>query len=216
MISELQKILLSWSQTHQISFPWRNPSQKWHGLIAEILLQRTRAENVIPVFHDFVSRFPDPSTLAEASLKDIETVIRPLGLRWRSALLKQLGETIVLNNNILPLTREELCRLPGVGVYVASAFLCFHADVREIIIDSNIVRFIGRLEDYSVNNDTRRRKWIFNYVDALTPERGFKEFNYALLDFTRRVCSVKPDCARCPIGEKFCLYRRRILRSENT
>jgi len=65
-VEEIRKILLQWGKEHYKDYPWRQPDQLWHGLVAEILLQRTKAKNVIPVYEMFIKRFPTPENLAEA------------------------------------------------------------------------------------------------------------------------------------------------------
>jgi adenine-specific DNA glycosylase len=43
--------------------------------VAELLLQRTRAEQVVPVYLNFIRVFPNPASLAQTSISDIEKVI---------------------------------------------------------------------------------------------------------------------------------------------
>jgi A/G-specific adenine glycosylase len=42
--------LIRWGQSNFADFPWRNPHKKWYCLVAEIMLQRTKAEQVVPVY----------------------------------------------------------------------------------------------------------------------------------------------------------------------
>ncbi|KXK18276.1 MAG: helix-turn-helix domain-containing protein [Chloroflexi bacterium OLB15] len=208
---QIQTILAGWGKQHFRPFPWRTPLKEWHGLIAEILLQRTRAANVIPVYQIFIQRFPLPQQLGMASVEEIENIIRPLGLHWRAPLLKKLGQKLSENDGCVPHDEQALNSLPGVGAYVTAAFLSLHAGVRSIIIDSNIVRFVGRLSDCLVDGETRRKKWLIAYVEALTPLNDINVFNYALLDFTMEVCTTIPKCDICPLGERYCAYRKRNI-----
>ncbi len=211
MIEQIQTILLDWGKLHFQEFPWRNPAQQWHGLIAELLLQRTRAKNVIPVYLDFIRQFPEPALLTLATVEAIEKVIYPLGLRWRAPLLKALGEALVKNGNKVPENKTDLLNLPGVGPYAAAAYLSFHEEKRCSIIDANIVRLVGRLTGCPIDAETRRKKWLIEYIEALTPHHSVRNFNYALLDFTMEICSLSPKCDLCPLGAKYCTFRRRIL-----
>jgi A/G-specific adenine glycosylase len=212
-IEDIRKILLEWGKAHYKEYAWRMPDQLWHGLIAEILLQRTRANNVIPVYETFIRHFPTPEKLAEASVEDIEAIIYPLGLRWRAPLLKKLGESLVQTHGEIPRSYEKLLELPGVGPYVASAWLVFHGGGRSVIIDANVVRWLCRLVDQPMNGETRRKKWLIALAEKMTPAENNKEYNYAVLDFTMEVCGLIPGCAECPIGANFCLYRRKNVPS---
>src|SRR5687767_4816605 len=93
-ILKIRKIVLRWGKANFKDFPWRKPNKRWHALLAEVLLQRTRVASVVPVYEQFVSKYPEPSDLAKASLEEIEKLIYTLGLRWRVPFIKQLGGTL--------------------------------------------------------------------------------------------------------------------------
>ena len=119
-----------------------------------------RAEQVAVVYDRFRVRFATPAALAEAPLCDIQEAIGSLGLRWRARFLSALGQKVTELGGVLPADRNRLLTLPGVGRYVASAFLSFHAGVRACIIDSNVVRFYGRYFSFSTDSETRRTYFI--------------------------------------------------------
>ena len=197
--SELQSRLILWASKNTIDFPWRKKISQFHALIVEILLQRTRAEQVIPVFNEFRKTFPDARALAKSRITSIRRVIRPLGLIWRAEFIKALGKQIERSAGSIPDNYVTLLTLPGVGPYVASAYLSLHREIRQPIIDSNIVRLYCRLLGYQYDGETRRKKWISEFAEFMTPKESFREFNYSLLDFTRKVCAPKPLCLNCPV-----------------
>lgn len=205
-VQEIQHALNLWGKANYQDFPWRDPGELWHGLIAEILLQRTRASNVIPVYENFILTFPTPESLARATVKEIEQVIYSLGLRWRAPLLKALGERLAQIGEI-PTTLDELIQLPAIGPYVAAAWLSFHGGGRGVLIDANVVRWICRMIGREYDGETRRKKWLIELADRLTPEHNVKDFNYAILDLTMTVCVPgTPHCDECPIGSGLCVY----------
>lgn len=206
-IDEVRNLILQWGKAHYKAYPWRVPDQAWHGLIAEILLQRTKAKNVVPVYEQFISRFKTVEELAHTSVEAIEDVIYPLGLRWRAPLIKKLAESLLQLDGEVPRSYSELLKLPGVGTYVASAWFGFHGHGRSVIIDTNVVRWICRLVDQPMNGETRRKKWLIQLAEKLTPEDNCKEYNYAVLDFSMDICTSVPKCYRCPLSEQYCLYR---------
>lgn len=197
-----RKTIIKWGRNHFRDFPWRAETIPFYCLIAEILLQRTRAEQVVPVFLQFKAKFPDTNSLCNATEEEIFNVIKPLGLAWRSRFLKYLACEIKKG---IPEDITRLVRLPGVGPYAAGAFLSLHRGKRAIIIDSNIVRFYGRYFGFETNDETRRTSMIKDLAEILTPVRLFKEYNYALLDFCALVCMPKPAHEICPIRRK-CSY----------
>lgn len=205
LIERIQTILLRWGRQNYQEFPWRSARDPYAGLVAEVLLQRTRADAVPAVYEEFMRRFPNPAHLARASEEEIARVMYPLGLRWRVPLLSALGKRLVELGRI-PRDYEQLRALPGVGPYTAAAWLSFHGRGRGVLIDSNVVRWICRLlarED--CNAETRRRRWLREFTERVTPHRAVKAFNYALLDFTMNVCVPgRPRCEVCPLAAQLC------------
>ena len=213
-IRQIRTIVRRWGRDHFQHYPWRYPVHLWHGLIAEILLQRTKAKNVVPVYETLIRTFVTPADLGNASVEHIESIIYPLGLKWRARLIKQLGESLSRVSGTPPDTLKDLLELPAVGPYAAAAYLSFHARKRGTIIDANVVRWLCRLVDRPMDGETRREKWLIALADSFTPQRNTREYNYALLDFTMLICTTRPKCEECPLGARYCAFRRRTLSHE--
>jgi A/G-specific adenine glycosylase len=170
------------------------------------MLQRTRADQVVPIFTSFTSRFP---TIRSLSLEEeeLDTMLSPLGLNWRIKKLKELLSEI-LKLKTVPKDYEELLALPGVGDYAASALLSFHLDTRRPLIDSNTVRLYGRFFGFSTDTETRRKRWFIDFVEKITPVQCFADYNYAVLDFSRSICKKGPLCTECIININCNYYNR--------
>ncbi|MGQ9923335.1 MAG: A/G-specific adenine glycosylase [Armatimonadota bacterium] len=173
--------------------------------MAEVLLQRTRASAVTPVYTELIERFPDPASLAAAGEEELASLFRPLGLAWRIPLLRQLASCLAERGGRVPLSFDELRTLPLVGDYVAAAYLSLHAGHRAVLIDANVVRWLCRLTGRPYGGETRRKLWLRELAESVTPRQQVREFNYALLDFTMDVCAVRPACNRCPL-RRICEY----------
>jgi len=200
-----------WGRKNYKQFPWRNPEQNWHALLAEVLLQRTRASSVVNVYQQFVFAFSVPSKLGRAPIGRIEKLLYPLGLRWRAPFIKRLGKALDERGGNPPESLTELISLPGVGPYAAAAYLGFHTDARAVIIDANVVRFLCRLIGYQYNGETRRKRWLLEFADKITPNKNVKQYNYSVLDFTMQVCTTRPKCDQCPVGPALCIHGQNIL-----
>ena len=170
------------------------------------MLQRTRAENVVPVFWKFAQAYPDAASVAGADAAEVALIMRPLGLLWRVPLMIQMAAALEERGTI-PDTLEELVKLPGVGPYVAAAFMSFHAEGRGVLIDSNIVRWLARITCRPFDAETRRKRWVRELADRVTPAGSTRAFNYAALDFTMTVCVPGiPRCEVCPLGAELCAF----------
>ncbi len=208
-IQYLKRRMSKWTYSNPCKFPWRTTKSKFHALMAEILLQRTRAEQVIPVYKDFIKVFPSAKALSDVSLKSISKLILPLGLSWRAQKIMKLGSVLWKNyRGRVPSDLSELLELPGVGPYAASAFLSFHSGKRAVLIDSNTVRLYGRFFGFDVHPETRRDLQLKDLVEKLTPYKGFKTFNYSVLDLGRNICKFRPNCCDCPLFRKCSYYQK--------
>ncbi len=208
-IEEVRDAVLSWGATHTQSYPWRARGLPvWQGLIAEFLLLRTRANQAASVFETIQRHYPDARSLGDAPEDDLSEVIASLGLRWRRPLFVQLARAIADRDGDIPTTVVELKELPGVGPYVAAATAALHAGNRAAIVDANIVRFLCRLTGQEYDGETRRKRWLLDLADRLTPETEFREYGYAALDLSMTVCRPRrPSCAECPLVD-FCITGR--------
>src|SRR5262245_59645876 len=122
-LARLRTTLEAWGPIKGRTYPWRQSDNAYLRLIAEVLLQRTRADAVAAIWPTFVRTFGTPDVLAAASEEQIALVIGPLGLAGKRArYLKHLGQGIAQVGTVPtdPLTLEAL---PGVGPYSAAAFL---------------------------------------------------------------------------------------------
>lgn len=196
----LRKGIMEWWEPSDYSFPWRKAGEpEWKLLVTEVLLQRTRAHTVADLYDEFFEQFPTPESLGEASVEDVEDAIYSLGLAWRAKYIRQLGERLENMDDEVPETRDEIEDLPGVGPYVAGAFLTFHRSERVPFVDANIVRLLGRYFGFEWDGETRRKRWFLDLVEEFFDHDYQPEaFGFAVLDFTREVCSRSPEHEECP------------------
>jgi len=201
--------IIKWWKKNKRQFPWREKWDPYRILIAEILLHRTRAEQVAPIYIEFMSRFPDIYALARAPKEEVKRLLRPLGLHWRTDLLHRMAADIVRHfGGRIPAKQEDLESLPGIGQYIASAVRCFGFGYPEVILDTNTVRIAGRVFGVRVTDGARRSKRFRKLLRSLMGETRGKEFNLAMLDLGALICRPRsPKCNTCPVVE-LCKYGR--------
>lgn len=207
-VRRTRRRLLGWGRRNFQRYPWREEQDPWLSFVVEFLLQRTRATQVEPVFLAIRQRFPTASDLAKEGSAVIKALTDRLGLHWRGPLLLAIAEVVGRAGGTPPETIEELCALTGVGMYTAAAWFSLHRGKRAIIIDANVSRWLSRMTGLRFNRDPRHVGWVQALAERLTPQRAFREYNYAVLDFTMTVCTARaPRCMRCPLRSN-CLYGR--------
>lgn len=207
---EFQERLLAWFEQAHRDFPWRSESDPYTILIVEKLLQQTAARDVVvQAYERFLDRYPTPQHLAQASVPDIEEIIRPLGLGYRAKELYALAQELVARHNgEVPRNLKELLALSGVGDYIARAVLSFAFGEDVPIVDTNVARFLYRL--YGIPGplpaNPARKKSLIELAGTFIPTGQSKEFNLAILDLCAQVCKpTNPICPDCPV-QVYCEY----------
>lgn len=204
--------LIKWWKKHGRSFPWRKTRDPYKVLVAEVLLHRTRAEQVVPVYLKFIQEFPDIKTLARASRKKVMSILYPLGLRWRAMLLHEMAVEIVRRNTGIVADRKMFCSLPGVSDYIASAVLCFAFGRPEPLLDTNTVRITGRIFNIQITESSRRSKKFRELYFQLMDKKRPREFNMAMIDLGALVCRPRYFlCEKCPVKNLCCYYQENFL-----
>lgn len=213
-LKAVRKNILSWGRKNYQSYPWRGIEDPWLGLLAEVLLQRTRAAHVQKYFEEISTIFPTPESVIDASKAELEQIGERFGLHRRLRTLIELAYYLDGLDHY-PFDAERLTSIYGIGHYTAAAYLSMHMHTRAVIVDSNVARWLARLTGKSRPIDPRHCQWLWDLADDLTPRRGFKEYNYAVLDFTMGICKpMNPRCAECPLVDQ-CDYLQSILSADS-
>ena len=179
--------------------------------MAEIMLQRTRADQVEPVYSDFIKKFPNVWELNKATKEEIGEYFSRLGLLWRTKLVKRLAKELINRfKGEIPKERDALLSLPAVGEYIADAVLCFAYGRDIAVVDSNVCRVIGRVFGIIAKGEARRDHRFKTLAQEIVPSGRANEFNWAMIDFAALVCTSRnPKHDICPM-QNFCHYYQRL------
>ena len=209
-ISWLRRRLLSWFPAYGRSFPWREPGRTpYEVVVAEILLQRTTAVGVARSYSGFVDCYPSWASLAQAPPESLEDALRSLGLwRRKAQAFQHLAQSIEMNGGVVPGTRKELERLPGIGPYTASAVLAIVYGRAEPLLDVNMARLLRRFLGSSDGAEAKPKRTLRALALRLVNSKRRLEVNWAVLDFGALVCRARsPQCPECMLRAR-CQYAR--------
>jgi len=202
-IELFRKRLLLWFIKNKRAYPWRETRDPFRVLIAEMMLQRTKADQVLGVYNNFFSEFDSPNEIVHADLKKLQKILHPLGLRWRVKNFKDVCKSLIKNfDGKIPDTRTKLIILPGVGEYVAGIILSVGFNKPEWVVDSNIVRVFKRYFGILTTKEGRRDKYVIELAQAYIRVKEPKRANLALLDFATLICASRnPKCTSCLLSD---------------
>lgn len=211
-IQEFQSALLRWSVRSGRKLRWRRRSASLYELIvAEVLLQRTRAEIVSAFLPGFVRRYSSWRKLAQASEEDLEILLRPLGLwRRRAAGLRALALAMRARRGRFPIDRAEIEQLPGVGQYIANAICLFAHKQPTPLLDVNMARVLERCFGPRRLADIRYDAGLQEVAHSIVAGESAPHVNWAILDLAALVCRpTGPRCGACPLEESCAEGKRR-------
>jgi len=197
-VRAIQAAILRWYRRNGRDLPWRRTRDPYAILVAEIMLQQTQVDRVIPKYVLFLARFPTAGALARARLRDVLRVWSGLGYNARARRLWECARAVVNEHRgRVPGDVAALQRLPGIGRYTAAAIACFAFDAPEAIVETNSRRVLTRALDGTESVGERR---VWELARRSLPAPNAHDWNQALMDVGALVCRPLPRCAACPIA----------------
>ena len=178
-------------------------SNHFELLVAVVLSAQTTDERVNSVTPFLFKKYPDAFKLAKADLKDVETIIKPIGLYHNKAIniIKLANRLVEDYDGEVPSKREELESLPGVGRKTANVILnnCF--DEPAFAVDTHVSRVSKRLGIANKDDDVDT---IEEKLMDCFPKKNWGKLHHQFIFFGRYKCkAAKPECEDCPL-KKIC------------
>ncbi len=202
MVTAVQERLRSWFRRHGRDLPWRKTRDPYHILVAEVMLQQTQVDRVLPYYTAFLERFPTLQALAEASPAEVIRLWAGLGYNRRAVNLQRVAQRIVQQHGgRFPRSVEELRTLPGIGAYTAGAIACFAFEHDVAFLDTNIRRVLHRIFiGPDVPHPRASDRALSQLAAQVVPQGGGWEWNQAVMEFGAVHCTArKPACSVCPV-----------------
>lgn len=202
--------LLAWSRSNSPSYPWRQTSDPYRVLVAEMLLRKTKADQVKKVYERFIKRFPSLRAVYDADTERIRSIICTLGLDFRSAWIKEISRGFYEKcGNTIP--SDEMSLEYALGKkrkYLLNALKCFAFGENIAMFDVNVRRILGRVFSIEFGSQAHKDQSSWKLASLLVPEGLSKEYNWAIIDLGRMICTPRrPKCNMCPI-RGLCDYGR--------
>jgi A/G-specific adenine glycosylase len=198
---KIREKLVNWGKSNYRKFPWRNEPRPFWVLIAEILLQKTQAEQVRQVYEQIRNHWPTPEKLKDAD--KLDEVIKEIGLVKRADFIRNIAQEVADNyDGELPSTSKELKGFKGVGDYTANAVMNFGFQKGKELVDSGIGRIFRRLFSLDKEKPAYADRRLWGLSKTIINKKTGPTVNYALLDLSAKVCTTRnPHCEICPLSE---------------
>ncbi len=206
------KIVLDYFQDHipdaETELLYDNPYQL---LVAVILSAQCTDKRVNLTTPRLFELYPDPQSLSQASFEDLFPLIRSISYpnnktKHLIGMAKMLMEDF---NGEVPLTVEELVKLPGVGRKTANVITSVIDQQPNMAVDTHVFRVSARL-GLTVNARTvlAAEKQLIQYI----PQELVHKAHHWLILHGRYVCLARnPKCDQCGL-RKICKFYRQNTR----
>ena len=204
---QLHTEIISWFTANARDLPWRRPEcSPWGVFVSEVMLQQTPVVRVLPVWNEWMKRWPDPSALAAEPSGEAVRAWGRLGYPRRALRLHAAAAAMTERfNGAVPGTRDELLTLPGVGTYTAAAVASFAFGRRETVVDTNIRRVHARVLSGKALPAPALNAAEMRLAVALLPEDDAASvaWNVSVMELGALVCTARsPKCAACPVQHR--------------
>jgi A/G-specific adenine glycosylase len=215
-IRALREAVLRWYGQHGRDLPWRRTEDPYAIVVAEVMLQQTQVERVLPKYRAFLERFPHWRALAEAARGEVIRQWAGLGYNARAVRLHELARRLIADHGgRLPEDGQTLRRLPGLGPYTSAAVQAFVHRQPVAVIDTNVRRVLGRALLGVCHPRPGLDRALRPLAVELVPEGRAAVWHHALMDLGATVCLARrPACERCPI-EGHCRARSALMEGTN-
>ncbi|MBT2552592.1 A/G-specific adenine glycosylase [Arthrobacter sp. ISL-5] len=206
-MSAIHRALEDWFADEARALPWRSPDcSPWGVLVSEIMLQQTPVVRVLPVWEEWLRRWPDPAALAGEPAGEAVRAWGRLGYPRRALRLHGAALAIVQDHGgEVPGDYSELLGLPGVGGYTAAAVAAFAFGRRETVVDTNIRRVHARLFSGSALPAPALTAAEIRLAAELLPDDvgSSVRWNASVMELGALVCTARaPKCAACPVRKR--------------
>lgn len=173
-------------------------------LLATILSARTQDKTTAAASKRLFEKVRTTNDLNKLSVKQIETLIYPVGFYKTKARHLKLLPAVLKNefHGKVPSTVEELVKLPGVGRKTANLVVALGFDKHAICVDTHVHRISNRMGYVKTKTPFQTEMALRNKL----PRKYWTTINSILVAFGQNTCRpISPRCNVCPIT-RYCDY----------
>ena len=204
-----EPLLAWWMRNGRQGIPWKlrrdgsspspaEPLDPYAIWVAEVMLQQTQLQVVLPYWQRWMEAFPSLAALAAAEEHDVLLLWQGLGYYSRARRLLAAARQLQAQAPAWPQDLECWLALPGIGRSTAGSILSSAFNRPFAILDGNVKRVLARLIACE-RPPARELKRFWALSEALLDPERPRDFNQALMDLGATVCTPRnPRCEQCP------------------
>ena len=194
-IDAFRQLVWREGRSHWRDLPWRGIDDEFAVLVSEVMLQQTQVKRVLRYWERFMTLFPTIDALAAAENALVLEMWQGLGYNRRALMLKRCAEECAVHHGgKLPVARDELLALPGIGPATASGVMAFARNEPCVYLETNVRSVF--LHHFFPGAEKVSDKDVADLVKRTCPDTDVRGWYYALLDYGAHLKSVVANPSR--------------------
>ena len=173
-----------------------------YQFLVMVVLSAQSTDSVInQLAPDLFKAFPNMQSLSNATLETLTPLIsKARNFNNKGKWLIAIAKEVKKDSNI-PLSLEQLTKLPGIGRKSANVILRYaKATAEGVIVDIHVLRVAPRLGIATGDDATKMEKQIMEVLPQKEWDAGM-----AMSFLGREICRPTPECEKC-LMNKVCAY----------
>lgn len=201
----------------EVAMPVAQTELHYHNsfelLVAVILSAQCTDKRVNMVTPALFSKFPDPITMAKASVDEVREYIKSISYPNSKAEYLVKGAKILVEkfNGKIPSTAEELTSIPGVGRKTANVILSVIFNQPKMAVDTHVFRVAARIGlTTRAKTPLQAEMQLIKYI----PAEKIPLAHHWLILHGRYICLARnPLCNKCGLT-KWCKYYNQKVKAQ--
>ncbi len=188
--------------------PWQKRSNPYRTLISTILSAQTTDDQVDKIMPELFKKYPTPSKLGSAKLRDVEKIIKSVGLyKAKAKNIIATGRMLVDDfGGKVPGERDLMVKLPGVGRKTANVVLIKSFKMPAMPVDTHVFRVANRIGLADAKTPEKTEEQLVKII----PKKDLGAAHFWLIGHGRVTChSRNPKCERCSV-KSYCIFFKKL------
>lgn len=176
-------------------------------IIMVVLSAQTTDVMINKLAPDIFRKFPSMKHLAAVHPEELFPFIKSVrGFRKKADWLVRIAK-VLCNKKEIPLTIEELTKLPGIGRKSANVIIReAGAEPQGVIVDLHVVRVVPRIGITTENTPEKIEKALMKLI----PKKYWNKAGMSFSHLGREVCRpTDPNCSECVLSS-VCDYCKKL------
>jgi endonuclease-3 len=210
---ERYQFLIDYFQEHapnaETELIYDNPFQL---LVAVILSAQCTDKRINATTPAIFAKYPDPETMSAATPEEMFKLIRSISYpNNKSKHLVGMAKMLMEEFNAeVPMTVDELVKLPGVGRKTANVITSVIDEQPNMAVDTHVFRVSARIGlTTAAKTPVAAEKQLIKHL----PKESVYKAHHWLILHGRYICTArKPKCEQCPLSVICKFYNKQLAR----